>query len=202
MLWVDAYIVATDTGASPLGANLHFLSSDLGVPAAEIEELAAWNQRRNPRVTLVAVRTRREGSLLRGEILAPSGSCECYRPYAARDPERPWRDFHYNVSYVAIAHACTRWGAVRLAVSDLSGAGRFNQQIVTCNAEALAHFCDEDAHRIPWLTFLGSGVCRADMAEIASLNREGATGRHRPIGTQIETHEGYELIHLDWEAGA
>ena len=41
---VDAYIVATEDGFSPLGMNLRFLSGDLGVPMDEIKRLADWNR--------------------------------------------------------------------------------------------------------------------------------------------------------------
>lgn len=58
---IDAFIVATEDGFSPLGSNLSFLSSDLGISEQEIKRLADWNRFKNPRVSLVALQSRRSG---------------------------------------------------------------------------------------------------------------------------------------------
>ena len=42
---VDAYIVATEDGFSPLGSNRRFLSLELGIPENEIKQLADWSNR-------------------------------------------------------------------------------------------------------------------------------------------------------------
>ena len=70
---IDAYIVSTEEGFSPLGSNLRFLASDIDVSAKEIKRLADWNRFQNPRVSLVAIQSRKIGGLLRGVILA---ACE------------------------------------------------------------------------------------------------------------------------------
>lgn len=69
---VDAYIVATEDGFSPLGFNREFIASELCIPEDEIEMLAYWNRFKNPKVSLVALQSRKMGSSLRGVILAAS----------------------------------------------------------------------------------------------------------------------------------
>ena len=96
---IDAYIVSTEDGFSPLGSNRRFLSADLGVPEKEIRHLADWNRFKNSRVTLVAIPSRRDGGYLRGVILAASESSECYERFAVPRYGRPYRDFYYNVAY-------------------------------------------------------------------------------------------------------
>jgi len=54
---VDAFIVSTEDGFSPLGAAKGFLAADLGIPNNEITELADRNRFHNPRVTLVALKS-------------------------------------------------------------------------------------------------------------------------------------------------
>src|SRR3990167_3356695 len=90
---VDAYIVATEDGFSPLGMSRRFLSVDLGVPEEEIRQLADWNRFENPRVSLIALGSRRQDSCLRGVILAASETSECYKRFATPWHGRPYRDF-------------------------------------------------------------------------------------------------------------
>lgn len=90
---IDAYIVSTEDGFSPLGSNRRFLASELGVPEDEIRRLADWNRFKNPRVTLAVLPSRRENSCLRGLIVAPSQTSECYQLFAAGIFARPYRDF-------------------------------------------------------------------------------------------------------------
>ncbi len=199
---VDTYIVATEDGLSPLGLNRRFLSADLGVPEEEIVHLADWNRFKNPQVTLVAVSSRRDGSCLRGVILAASETSECYKRFAMPVYGRPYRDFYYNVTYEAIAFASEKWGAHRIAISHLSGSGRFHEDIATCNAEALAHYCDAIATAIDSFIFLGCCISLQHLAGIRRLNAAGKTGEHRPISSQLENREGCVLVHLDWKHDA
>ena len=199
---VDAYIVATEDGFSPLGANRRYLSTDLGVPEQEIKRLADWNRFENSRVTLVGVRSRRNGSSLRGVILAASETSECYKRFATPVHGRPYRDFYYNVTYEAIAYASESWGARRLAISHLSGSGKFHEDIATCNAEALAHYCDAHATAIESMAFVGCCISREHLAGISRLNVEGQAGRHRPSSQQIEELDGHVLLHLEWNRDA
>lgn len=128
---VDAVIVSTEDGFSPLGRCRAFLSADLGIPEDEIARLANWNRFDNPRVSLVALKSRRTSSLLKGAILAAAETSECYRSFAVPRYGRPYRDFYYNVTHEAIAHAGRNWGATRLAISHLSGSGAFHEDIAT-----------------------------------------------------------------------
>ena len=199
---VDAYIVATEDGFSPLGMNLRFLSEDLDVPVAEIKRLADWNRFENSRTSLVALASRRSGSFLRGAILAASETSECYKRFATPLFGRPYRDFYYNVTYEAIAYVSSKWQARQLAISHLSGSGRFNVDIATCNAEALAHYCDAHARAIDSFMFLGCCILPEHLSGIARLNVEGQTGAHRTIETHEVNADGHVLIHLDWRGDA
>lgn len=196
----DAYIVATEDGFSPLGANLRYLSIDLGVPVSEIKRLADWNRFENPRVTLVALRSRRIGSSLRGVVLAASETSECYKRFATPTYGLPHRDFYYNVSYEAISYVSEKWDARRLSISHLSACGRFHEDIATCNAEALAHYCDDHPAALDSFTFVGCCISQEHLAGISRLNTEGHTGRHQPIQKQLEERDGHVLIHLEWGA--
>lgn len=195
---VDAYIVATEDGFSPLGANIRFLSDDLGVPVAEIKRLADWNRFENPRVSLVALASRRSGGHLRGVILAASETSECYRQFAAPLYGRPYRDFYYNATYEAVTYASSQWRARHIAISHLSGSGRFHEDIATCNAEALSHYCNAHPNAIDCFTFLGCCIAPQHLCGISRLNVEGQTGAHRAIATEVVNLEGHVLVHLNW----
>lgn len=195
---VDAYVVASEDGFSPLGQNLRFLSDDLGVPVPEIKRLAAWNRFENPRVSLVVLTSRRRESCLRGLILAASETSECYKEFATPWYGRPYRDFYYNVTYEAIAHAVSCWGARRPAISHLSASGRFHRDIATCNAEALAHYCDGHPNVIDSFMFLGCCIAPWHLSGISRLNAERQTSTHRDIATEVVDRDGHVLIHLNW----
>jgi hypothetical protein len=198
----DVYIVATEDGLSPLGANLRFLSADLDVPIKEIKRHADWNRFENPKVTLVAIASRRKGSCLRGVILAASETSECYKRFAIPAYGRPFRDFYYNVTYEAVAYASEKWDARHLAISHLSGSGRFHEDIATCNGEALAHYCDTRPMVIDSFSFVGCCIAQEHLTGISRLNPEGKASVHRPITTQVEVRDGYCLVHLDWRRDA
>lgn len=200
---IDAYIVSTEEGFSPLGSNLRFLASELGVPEEKLKKLADWNRFNNPRVTLVAIKSQRKDSLIRGVILAAAESSICYERFAVPRYGQPYRDFYYNVTYESIAYASKAWGTNRLAISHLSGCISFSEDIATCNAEALAHYCDASPHAIESFTFLSDGEIKVEhLAGIRQLNAEGETSQHRPIFTETERHDGYDVIHLDWSRDA
>lgn len=198
---LDAYIVSTEEGFSPLGSNCSFLSHDLGIPETEIRNLARWNRFKNPRVSLIAMQSRRTESLLRGVVLAASGSSVCYEQYAIHRYGRPYRDFYYNVTYESIAHVCEQWGARRLGISHLSGVGAFHEDIAICNVEALAHYCNSTPlANVESLTFLDCGSSIEHFRGVSRLSLEGFPGHHRPTSTELLHREGFQLIHLDWES--
>lgn len=194
---IDAYIASTEDGFSPLGSNRCFLAADLGVPEAEISRLADWNRFVNPRVSLVAIRSRRNDSGLRGIILAASESSESYKRFAVPRYGRPFRDFYYNVPYEAIAFACGNWGAQNIALSHLSGCGTFHKDIAICNAEALAHYFDATpSAMVKSFMFVGCCISREHLAGIARLNTDAMTGQHHSISTEVHHCDGYNLVHL------
>lgn len=197
---VDAFIVSTEDGFSPLGQNRAFLSSDLDIPENEIQRLANWNRFENPRVSLVALRSRRPDSLLRGVVLAPSETSSCYKPQSSNHRYRgPNRSFYYNVTYEAIAFVSGHWGARRLSLSHLSGSGSFHEDIATCNAEALAHYCDSTTSvKVESLMFVGCCISLQHLSGIARLNSEAHSGRHFAISVDVDHRDGHDLVHLAW----
>lgn len=200
---IDAYIVSTEDGFSPLGSNRRFLAKELDIPEKDIQRLADWNASENARVSLVTLQSRRKGSLLRGVILAAAETSKSYQRFARPRYGRPYRDFYYNVTYEAIAYASKAWGTNRLAISHLSACNSFHEDIATCNAEALAHYCDASLHAIESFTFLSDCDIKLEhLAGIRRLNAEGETGQHHPIFTETEHRDGYDLIHLDWSHDA
>lgn len=197
---IDAYIVATEDGFSPLGSCRSFLSTDLGIPEQEIKRLADWNRFKNPRVSLIALQSRRCGSHLLGVILAASETSASYERFAIPRYGRPYRDFYYNVTYEAINYASKTWGAQHLALSHLSGSGSFHEDIATCNAEALAHYCDANPLvDVESFMFVECCIDPEHLSGIFRLNAEAHTGKHHPILVETEQHEGYVLVNLEWE---
>ncbi len=197
----DVAIVSTEEGFSPLGGSRDFFERDLNISYdGEIKPLANWNRFENERVTLVALASRREGSLFRGVILAPSETARCYEQLATPFHGLPHRSFYYNVTYEAIAYACREWGARKLAISHLSGCGSFHEDIATCHAEALAHFCDAEPESAPdSFVFCGCCINEDHLKGIRRLNAEGKLTSHHPISVTMESKGEARLIHLSWQ---
>lgn len=147
---------------------------------------------------MVVLASRRRGSYLRGVILVASETSECYKQFAAPLYGRPYRDFYYNITYETIAYSSSQWAAHHLAISHLSGSGRFHEDIATCNAEALAHFCDAHPNVIDSFMFLGCCIAPEHLSGISRLNAEGQTGAHRAIATEVVNRDGHVLVHLKW----
>ena len=198
----DAGIMSTEEGFSPLGASRNFFESDLGIPYdSEIRRLAHWNRFENTKITLIALKSRRPDSVLRGIILAPGSNTKSYEPFARLAYARVHRDFYYNVAYEAIAHACLEWGASKLAISHLSSCGQFSKDMATCQTEALAHFCDQNPEQSPQnLTFCNCCIKEEHFDGIGSLNDEGKVTNHRPIKLKTEQIGLASLLHLDWSS--
>lgn len=196
----DIAIVSTEEGFSPLGASRDFFERDLGISyEGEIKPLANWNRFENERTTLVALASRRTGSLLRGVILAPGEMSRCYEqlPSSMRC-HRPCRDFYYNVTYEALAFACGQWNARRIAISHLSVSGHYHEDIATCHAEALAHYCDGHPESAPdSFVFCGCCITPGHLQGIRRLNRESQKSEHRSIQVTTESKGDATLIHLD-----
>ena len=196
---LDAFLVATEDGFSPLGASRADLCEELGLQERELIDLARWNHRANPDVTLVALRSRRRDGRLRGVVLAPCESSRCYERFARHGHGRPFRDFFYNVTYEALAVLCGEWGARRPALSHLSSSGASHEDIATCHAEALVHFCAEQPERAPEaLGFVGCCIRPAHFQGIVRHGDEFEATTHRPIRVEREWRAGAELLHLRW----
>ena len=129
----DVGIMSTEEGFSPLGASGNFFESDLAIPYdSDIRRLAQWNRFENTKVTLIAFKSRRPNSALKGIILAPGSNTKSYEPFAGSPYSRTHRDFYYNVAYEAIAYACFEWGAQKIAMSHLSSCGQLSKDMATC----------------------------------------------------------------------
>lgn len=193
---VDTYIASQELGYSPLGFNSDFLCSDLGMSKSELYGFAHDSIFKSD-VALICIPSRRKKSTLRGLILVTAGGGQAYRSVGPHVPYGPNRDFYYSVTYEAIAYASQVWAARRLALSHFSPSGQFHIDIATCNAEALAHFCDATPEcEIEQLTFLGCCIDEKHLAGISRLNAEAGSSRHRPIRTETENRAGSAVVRL------
>lgn len=196
---IDACILSTEDGFSPLGRSKEVLARELDIPVDDISRLARWNQFENDTVTLIALASLRPNSRLRGLILAPGETAKCYTRVAARHG-MPDRSFYYNVTYEAISFVCKEWQARKPGISHLSAAGQFHEDIATCNAEALTQFCDGNLESAPeCFIFWGCCIYENHLRGIARLNADRGVTFHRPIFTRVETNGEARLIHLDWQ---
>jgi len=195
---VDCCIQAAEMGFSPLGASADYFGDALGVDRCTLNDLVAWVQE-SDQVSLIGVPPRNPGSPLRGLVLAAGQNTTCYRQFGASVYGKPYRDFFYNIAYESIAYAAKTLGARKLCMSHLSLSGRFNGTMATCIAEALAHFCDDEANpHIESFMFFGCCIDVEHLAAIEQLNPEGERTRHRPARTWTTNVAGYEAVSVDW----
>ncbi len=195
----DCYIVSTEDGFSPLGAARWFISESLGISESVIARLAHWNRFENDQVSLIGLPSQLPSSKLLGVVLAPGETSKCYEQFALPLYGRPYRDFYYNVAYESISCAASTLGAKRLCMSHLSGGGHFHEDIATCIAEALGHFCDDDSNpHIESFMFVGCCITVSHLLGIRRLNAEGGMTGHRAIRTWISSIDGFEVVNLDW----
>lgn len=200
---VDCFVVSTEDGFSPLGSARRFFSHDLGIDEKQISEVANWNRFENQSTSLVVLRPRASGGKLRGVILAASGTSRCYEKVASKRRVEPDRTFYYSVAFESIAFAARQLKAKRLAMSHLSGSGQFHEDIATCTAEALGHFCDLPGEpRLESFSFVGCCIDPSHLRGMQRLNAEGGNSRHRPIPTNTVTKDGHSVISLDIGRGA
>ena len=211
---VDCVIADTEDGFSQLGMMRHFLSEDLGLIERNlvkyvlagfpetlernISSLADWNRFQNPKVTLVAIPTERQYSHLRGLILVPHDRSESYKQYAGWDygRPRPHRDFIYNVTYEAIAHAYKNWGARRIGITHYSY-NKYHRDLTTCQVEAMTHFCS--GHKgMESFTFLDDFNGNQPLEIVKEFNELQEIGIHRSIITKSIQFWGIDFVDLDW----
>ena len=196
---VDCYIVSTEDGFSPLGTSKEFISHELGIAKSDIGELADWNRLENPSISMVGLPNQNPSGHLKGVVLATSGASECYKQFVESTYSKPFRDFYYNVAYECIKYATKTLKAERIAISHLSAGRHFHEDIATCVAEALAHFCDKnESPHIKTFMFVGCCIEPSHLSGIQRLNVEGDRTHHRNIRTQPSKRNGYEVISFDW----
>lgn len=213
---VDAVIVDAEDGFSQLGGMRHFLSRDLGLVERNlvkyvldgfpdelernISSFADWNRARTPEVTLVAIPSERQGSHLRGLILAPYDGSECYKQFSVPTNWRTHRDFMYNVTYEAIAYAYTHWGARRIGITHFSRGkygGEYRRDLTTCQVEAMAHFC-ADHEGVESFTFLDDTKGNQPLEIVEEFNADRNLGEHRRIFTKSTHFWGIDFVDLEW----
>lgn len=90
---VDCFIVSTEDGFSPLGANRDFFAADLGIDDGDIRRIADWNRFRNDEISLIGLSSRNPSEKLRGVVLAASETSRCYEQFAPAFHSMPYRDF-------------------------------------------------------------------------------------------------------------
>jgi len=196
---VDCCIVSTEDGFSPLGEWKQFFSNELGINEADIGRLAAWNRFGNHEISLVGLPNQRLTGNLKGVVLVAGETSKCYEQFAPAFYGRPYRDFYYNLAYESLEYSTKVLGARKIAMSHLSGSGHFHEDIATCIAEALGHFCDiEDNPIISSFLFVGCCIELNHLSGIQRLNLEGNVTRHRNIRTRTTQRNGFEIISFDW----
>jgi hypothetical protein len=197
---VDSYIVATEDGFAPLGHWKGFFSKALGVNKNKIGMIADWNRFKNSDVSLIGLPNQGPDGKLRGVVLAASEASRCYEQFATPRYGNPYRDFYYNVAYESISYAVNTLGAKKLAMSHLSASHHFHEDIASCIAEALAHFCDEpNTPQIDSFLFVGCCIEKAHLSGIQRLNKEGTVTRHQDIQINKSEKDGFEVITLNWK---
>jgi hypothetical protein len=196
----DVAIVSPEDGFSPLGASRDFFERDLSVSYGEvIRPLAEWNLHENPKVSLVAIDSRNPSGHLKGIILAPGNNALSYDRFNRSSSKLPNRSYYYNVTHEAISHASQIWGARKIAISHLCSTGTFHEDMATCHAEALAHFCKSTPTLAPEsLIFCGCCISTEHLSGIAQLNHEIEYSTHLDIRLHTENSDFGTLIHLDF----
>ena len=196
---IDCLIVASEDGFTPFGAYRRLFASEIGVNEAALGRLAESNQK-SERVALIALPSHRKESRLRGLIISPSETSECYKQFAVPRFGAPYRDFFYNVTYEALSYATQRWGARRLGTFHLSAGNNFHSDIALCQAEAVAHFTGRKSRDVKLDSFCFVGCCITSdhLSELRNEDPAHFTGNHRPIQTRISSKDGYDLVDICW----
>jgi hypothetical protein len=140
-------------------------------------------------VKLVALQSRVPASKLKGVLLLPFGTAQCYKELVL--PENrgaPYRDFFYNVSFEAISYAIHHWHSRRFAANHLSGCGQASHvDFALCQCEALIHKLDESpSDKVESFCFLGCSCIKKKTLEGFDLRLPGLVGKHRPIAKEFQ----------------
>jgi hypothetical protein len=217
---IDCIVVESEDGFSQLGMMTKFLSQDLGLNQQNVAQyalagfpdtleknissLAGWNRFNNRQVTLVAIPSERQESLLKGLILVPHDFSESYQKYAGWDygTPRPYRDFFYNITYEAISYASQKWNCKRIGVTHFyrrrkySTIKPYHRDLTTCQVEAMAHFCN-DHKGIENFTFVDERGGNQSLEIVAEFNELSDVGVHRPIVTTSTQQWGIDFMNLN-----
>ncbi|MCX7140804.1 MAG: hypothetical protein NT123_06845, partial [Proteobacteria bacterium] len=108
--------------------------------------------------------------------------------------------FMYNVTYEAIAHAYTKWGARRIGITHFSRSkygGKYRNDVTTCQVEAIGHFCTEHSG-VECLTFVDDSEGNCPLEIVKGFNSLPDPGFHRTISTKVIELWGIDFIDLDW----
>jgi hypothetical protein len=198
---MDALITSAEGGLGPL--PVQFLCLELGIRKGEI---IRWANHISSRVgvTMVALRSRKQGGKLRGAILVPFGTALCCKTLVTPQSHGlAWRDFYYNITFESIAYAVQRWQAQKLVTNHLSGCGQeFHPLIPAVQCEALAHFAQDSTHRrVESFEFLGCGCgtikhdCFDDLYKAIVPN---GTHRLMEVTTEPLKENRGDVIRLKW----
>lgn len=196
---VDTLLTSTEGGLSPFPHVL--ISSELKIPK---RELYRWAEQvsTSPTVNLIALPSRRSGSLLKGVLLMPYGTAACYEALVV--PEHrglPYHDFYYNISFEAISLSAKYWGARRIATTHLSGCGQpFHPDIPLTQCEAILHALHQpETIALNHFCFLGCGCYRDEVFSGFGDKFKTLCGEHRPIAVSVDQHEhGVVVLTLEW----
>ena len=210
---IDCLIIECEDGFSQLGMMRSMLSNELamaqrnlvkyvldGFPEdleRNISSLADWC-RSNSDVTFVAIPSNNSKGQLKGLILAPYDSCNCYKKFSVREFIKPYRDFMYNVSYETINYAHKHWGVKDIAITHLSRckiSGEYDSDTTTCQLEAALHYTNENSG-LNSLTFLDEHIGNTPISLLDRLIRTEPKTKHRPIKTSILNHIGVDFVNL------
>jgi len=200
---IDCLIVASEDGFSPFGAYRRLFASEIGVSEGVLRRLAESHQK-SERVTLIALPSHRKESMLRGLIISPSETSECYKHFAVPRFGAPYRDFFYNVTYEALSYATQRWGARRLGTFHLSAGNNFHSDIALCQAEAVAHFIGNKSEnfKLDSFCFVGCCITSDHLSQVRAEDPAHFKGNHRPIQAKISSKDGYDLVDIRWARSA
>ena len=192
---IDCFIVGSEDGFSPLGRGRRYFARDLGYEEQEIRDLADWNRFENPEVSVLVLPSRREGSKLKGLILAASETSKCYEKFAVPLYGKPYRNFYYGVTHEAISAAVEYLGATAIAMTHLSASHKFHEDIAKCNVEALAH-CVAFSSGSKLVKFL-FGLCCVQsehLQDIGSIIEEARNTKHSLINKTLSARKGCTVI--------
>ena len=197
---VDAAIMASELGFSPLGQEETYLCRELHLDSQEFRGIAGWSQN-DEMPTLVAAAAptgTAAGGRFKGLVLAPGENSASYARFAMPRYGEPHRDFYYNVAYESLLLAATRFGARRIALSHLSATNRFDSTIATCMVEAAAHLRNAGGSQLETLVFFGCCIESKALAPIGRFADAFGSTSHRPIEKEDERRGNHFLLRLQW----